>query len=82
MTGMTAKKPKPSSAGNPWPDMLRALRAALDLHQDEAARRADVAVGTWRNWEQGRRRPSKFVAAFLETAFPEFDFAKRKKKKT
>ncbi len=81
MIGMSAKKKKLSSADNPWPETLRILRATLGMHQDQAAERADVAVGTWRNWEQGRRQPSKFVAAFLEAAFPEFDFVKRKKKK-
>ncbi len=81
MGGMTAKKPKPSSSAIDWPDALRALRTAYGLHQDEAADKADVPVGTWRNWEQGRRQPGKFAAAFLAAAFPGFDFRAKKKKR-
>jgi putative transcriptional regulator len=36
---------------------VAAIRKAADLSQDAFARRIGVAVGTLRNWEQGRRRP-------------------------
>ncbi len=36
---------------------VAAIRKATDLSQDVFARRIGVAVGTLRNWEQGRRKP-------------------------
>lgn len=78
---MTPKKKKPpKDTGDPWPDRLRALRDALGLTQAEAADRVKAPVGTWRGWEYGRREPSAMIALLLEMAFPEFDFARKRKK--
>ena len=48
---------------------VAAIRKATDLSQDVFASRIGVAVGTLRNWEQGRRRPegpARVLLALLE----------------
>ncbi|KMO16512.1 helix-turn-helix domain-containing protein [Methylobacterium platani] len=48
---------------------IAAIRKAAALSQDAFARRIGVAVGTLRNWEQGRRRPegpARVLLALLE----------------
>lgn len=48
---------------------VAAIRKATDLSQDVFAARIGVAVGTLRNWEQGRRRPegpARVLLALLE----------------
>ncbi|MEN3237928.1 helix-turn-helix domain-containing protein [Methylobacterium ajmalii] len=48
---------------------VAAIRKATDLSQDVFARRIGVAVGTLRNWEQGRRKPegpARVLLALLE----------------
>ena len=69
---MTVMSKKPRKTANPWPKTLAGLRDALGLTQAEAAAKIDVPIGTWRNWEQGRRRPSPAIARLLWLTFPEF----------
>ncbi len=48
---------------------VAAIRKATDLSQDVFASRIGVAVGTLRNWEQGRRKPegpARVLLALLE----------------
>ena len=71
---MAKKRPK---AANPWPQRLADLRTFYDLSQEEAAARIDAPVGTWRNWEQGRRKPNPMIIRLLQLAFSEF-FARKK----
>ena len=52
----------------PEPDVA-AIRARTGLSQAEFARSIDVAVGTLRGWEQGRRRPdgpARVLLALIE----------------
>lgn len=44
---------------------VREIRRATGLSQTEFARKIDVAVGTLRNWEQGRRDPEGPARALL-----------------
>jgi transcriptional regulator with XRE-family HTH domain len=48
--------------------MLRALREAAGLSQDQLAQAAGVPVGTLRNWEYGRREPLLSAAGRLAAA--------------
>ena len=43
----------------------KAIREATGLTQENFAKRIDVAVGTLRNWEQGRRAPEGPARALL-----------------
>lgn len=42
-------------------ERLRKLRLTLDLTQREIAEKVGSSVGTWTNYETGRRSPSKYV---------------------
>ena len=55
-----------------WIARLKSLREFYGLDQAEAASRINAPLGTWRNWEQGRRVPSPMIVKLLELAFPEF----------
>jgi putative transcriptional regulator len=44
---------------------VKAIRQATGLSQASFAKRIDVAVGTLRNWEQGRREPEGPARALL-----------------
>lgn len=44
---------------------VREIRRATGLSQADFARKIDVAVGTLRNWEQGRRDPEGPARALL-----------------
>ncbi|MFI8373010.1 NadS family protein [Pseudomonas helleri] len=44
---------------------VKAIREATGLTQENFAKRIDVAVGTLRNWEQGRRAPEGPARALL-----------------
>ena len=44
---------------------VKAIREATGLTQESFAKRIDVAVGTLRNWEQGRRDPEGPARALL-----------------
>jgi DNA-binding transcriptional regulator YiaG len=57
---------------NPWPDTLKRLREHYGLTQEEAAKRIDAPLGTWRNWEQGRNRLSPMMVRLIRLTFPEF----------
>jgi putative transcriptional regulator len=45
---------------------VRKIRQATGLSQASFAKRIDVAVGTLRNWEQGRREPEGPARALLK----------------
>ncbi|MGA3799393.1 NadS family protein [Pseudomonas fluorescens] len=44
---------------------VKAIREATGLTQENFAKKIDVAVGTLRNWEQGRRDPEGPARALL-----------------
>ena len=44
---------------------IKAIRQATGLSQTSFAKAIDVAVGTLRNWEQGRREPEGPARALL-----------------
>jgi DNA-binding transcriptional regulator YiaG len=70
---LMAKKRKKKPAGsNPWPATLGSLRAHYGISQEEAAGRIDCPLGTWRNWEQGRRVPNAMIQRLIRLTFPEF----------
>lgn len=46
---------------------LLAWRLALGLTQVQAGERTAVGYSNWRNWEKGRRVPSRGTLAHLET---------------
>lgn len=56
---------------NPWPARLKAIRDRHGLTQEEAAARINAPLGTWRGWEQGRRRPNPMIQRLIELAFPD-----------
>lgn len=68
------RPPMPASArqrlrdGRPRPGDLTAFRAMLGLSQPAFARALGVQVATWRNWEQGRRKPDGAAIALLRLA--------------
>jgi len=73
MNGMAKKKATPAQPVNPWPARLKALREFYDdMSQTDAAAKVRVPIGTWRNWEQGRRPLPDHVTLLLELTFPEF----------
>jgi len=45
---------------------VRALRFKLNLSQAEFATRFHLAVGTVRDWEQGRTKPDQTASAYLD----------------
>jgi transcriptional regulator with XRE-family HTH domain len=49
-------------------ERLQQLRHAAGLTQTQLADAADVPVGSLRNWERGRRKPTIDIAARLATA--------------
>lgn len=80
----TMTKPKPPSgkpkkpAENPWPKRLKALRILLAekagkklFLQEEAAKKAEVSLRNWQNWESGHRQPSAAMQRLLPIIFPE-----------
>ena len=53
-----------------WVHRLRAIRKRLGLSQSQAAKKLEVPVATWRNWEQGRNAPHAGMARLIEIIFP------------
>lgn len=50
---------KRSTTGNPWPALLKKLRADLDeMTQKDAAERVGVSTRAWIKWEMGDQIPS------------------------
>ena len=47
---------------------VRSLRERFGLSQDKFAHLVGISVGTLRNWEQGRRKPSGPAVALLRIA--------------
>lgn len=47
-------------------DSVRAVRMATGLSQAQFARLIEVQIGTLRNWEQGRRRPTGPARALIK----------------
>lgn len=47
-------------------DSVRAVREATGLSQVQFARLIEVQIGTLRNWEQGRRRPTGPARALIK----------------
>lgn len=45
--------------------MARTIRRKLGLSQEEFAIRYDIAVGTLRDWEQGRKSPDRAALTYL-----------------
>lgn len=45
------------TSGHPVGELIRERRLARGWTQEDAAERAGVSVGSWRNTESGRRRP-------------------------
>lgn len=60
MAVMAPKKKKPAREGaeNPWPKLLRDIRARLDISQKEAGKRVGVSRRSWAAWEIGETIPS------------------------
>jgi DNA-binding XRE family transcriptional regulator len=52
---------------NPWPQRLRAFRAAFTprLTQQKAAEMAGVTRRCWIRWEMGQRQPSRSTTILL-----------------
>jgi len=44
------------SSGAPGGQVLRELRVAAGISQEEASRLAEVAIPTWQAWERGHRK--------------------------
>ncbi len=44
---------------------VRAIRARLDMTQEEFARRFGFSINTLRHWEQGKRQPEGPTRAYL-----------------
>jgi DNA-binding XRE family transcriptional regulator len=69
------KRAKPT--GNPWPELLRNLRADVgrreklgrSLHQAEAAERLGVSRRSWIAWETGQQVPSNAYARLIPLTF-------------
>lgn len=57
-TPSVAHQHAPENVGRLLAKRLRQLRIARGLSQTEAARRADVARGTWNRWEAGIQSPT------------------------
>lgn len=47
------RKPLPNIPGNPWPEVLFALREAAGWEQIEAAAEIGTTRRTWGRWENG-----------------------------
>lgn len=67
---MAVMSKKPRRVANPWPARFSAMRKGAGLTQAEAADMIDAPIGTWRNWEQGRRRPPPTVVKLLRLTWP------------
>ena len=50
------------------PDDLQTWRKRLKLSQPEAAQALNVPIGTYRQWEHGRRRLPHFIELALKDA--------------
>jgi putative transcriptional regulator len=44
---------------------VKVIRRALDLSQEEFAKRFRIPLGTLRDWEQGRKEPDAAARAYL-----------------
>lgn len=47
------------------PARLKRWRKQQGLTQEEAARKLNICLNTWSNWERGRTSPSKMAQALL-----------------
>jgi len=45
---------------------VKVIRRALGLSQEEFAARSHIALGTLRDWEQGRKEPDAAARAYLK----------------
>lgn len=59
---------QPSRVTKLTPEHPRAVRARLNLTQEEFAAMIGVPLGTLRNWEQGHREPTGPAKALLRVA--------------
>ncbi len=55
----------PDVAPETLPVDVRAIRASTGLSQGKFAARFRIAVGTLRDWEQGRKQPDSAARAYL-----------------
>ena len=58
-------------------ESLREMRARLQLTQEQFALRFGFDLDTLQNWEQGRRRPDRAIAAYLKVIARDPDAAAR-----
>ncbi len=47
------------------PAQLKRWRKKEGLTQEESARKLNICLNTWSNWERGRTRPSKMAHSLL-----------------
>lgn len=48
---------------------LKALRASKNLTQEDIAKKLDISVETWRNYEKGKSFPNVLTIKKIETFF-------------
>jgi DNA-binding transcriptional regulator YiaG len=58
-------------------EMLRRMRAELDLTQEQFALRFGFDLDALQNWEQGRRKPDRAISAYLRVIARNPDAAAR-----
>ena len=58
-------------------EMLRQMRAELDLTQEQFALRFGFDLDALQNWEQGRRKPDRAISAYLRVIARNPDAAAR-----
>jgi transcriptional regulator with XRE-family HTH domain len=56
----------PSRAGEDVPGLVKSIRAARGLTQEQLARELGVTFSTVNAWENGRHRPVPFLARRLQ----------------
>lgn len=56
---------------NPWPAKLKAMRRSRGLTQAQAAKKMDVPLRTWINWENSHRNPAGTAQRLLKITFTE-----------
>lgn len=66
MDGIVRGEKSPSREFHVDADSVRAVRMATGLSQAQFARLIEVQIGTLRNWEQGRRRPTGPARALIK----------------
>ncbi|MCX7736599.1 MAG: helix-turn-helix domain-containing protein [Candidatus Kapabacteria bacterium] len=61
-------KKKPSRSFKIEPNRIRLIRIKHNLTQDKFAELLGISVGTLKNWEQGRRKPTGPASVLLSIA--------------